>query len=95
MVPAPACDAGGKRLDSSHVHHLKGPMKQLGVLPMGKNTPVNVGVQRSSVDLKEAENVGEQAKSIADRYSNQQFQNSKHGLFKKTAEDHPVESMWN
>lgn len=68
--------------------------KPSGMLPAAKDTPINLGVQRSSTNLKEAENLGEEAKAVADRYSNQQFQNSKHGLFKKTADDHPIESMW-
>lgn len=33
-------------------------------LPLGKDTPMNVAVQRPTVNVKEAENVGEQAAAV-------------------------------
>jgi hypothetical protein len=35
-------------------------------LPLGKDTPMNVAVQRPTVNIKEAENVGEAAAKVAE-----------------------------
>jgi len=35
-----------------------------GVMPLGKDTPFNVAVQRPTVNIKEAENVAEEAAAV-------------------------------
>lgn len=54
----------------------------------------NVAVQRPNVNVKESENVGEQAKAEARRYSNEQFKFSKHGTFPNGPDEHPVNEMF-
>lgn len=50
--------------------------------------PVNVAVQRPTVNLKEAENVGEQASAEAQRYSAPKVVFSKHGMkYMRTTHD--------
>lgn len=55
-------------------------MKQPGMLPLGKDTPINVAVQRPTVNIREAENLGEQV--AAETRANQKpVTFSKHGTF--------------
>jgi hypothetical protein len=58
-------------------------------LPLAKDTPVNVAVKRPSVNLKEAENVGEQA-SAATHQKQPMF--SKHGTYWPTP--HPIDAAY-
>jgi len=51
--------------------------KAPGQLPLGKDTPMNVAVQRPTVNVREAENVGEQAAAAV--HSDSAFRFSKHG----------------
>lgn len=60
------------------------------VLPAGKDQPINVGVQRESVNLKEAENVAAQAKAAIRQPQAPVF--AKHGTFWQTP--HPISSAW-
>lgn len=50
-----------------------------GTLPLAKDTPVNVAVQRPTVNLRESENVNEQAAAVANRNNPEGFRFSKHG----------------
>lgn len=58
-------------------------------LPLGKDTPVNVAVKRPNVNLKESENVGEQAAAAVHA---KQPRFSKHGTYWPTA--HPIEAAY-
>jgi hypothetical protein len=53
----------------------------------GNDSKINVAVQRPTVNLREAENVGEQAAAAA-RVNEPPFRFSKHGTFGKTV-THP------
>jgi len=63
-------------------------------LPAAKDTPLNVGVQKSEANIREAENMGEEAATAAQRYKDATVRFSKHGTFFGKANDHPVEKMW-
>lgn len=58
-------------------------------LPLGKDTPVNVAVKRPTVNLKESENVGEQA-AAAVRQKRPVF--AKHGTYWPSP--HPIEAAY-
>jgi hypothetical protein len=68
-------------------------MKNKGILPIGPTgvAPANVAVQRPTVNIKEAENLGEQA--VAASHVHPEIRMSKHGAFGKPV-SHPVEQMW-
>lgn len=53
--------------------------KIAGSLPLGKNTPLNVAVQRPTVNMREAENLNEQAAAVANRNNPEGFRFSRHG----------------
>lgn len=56
--------------------------------PLGQGSgPINVAVQRPTVNLKEAENVGEQAAAATDNEPRVTF--SKHATFGKKVVTHP------
>ena len=64
-----------------------------GNFPIGKSEKINVALQRPTVNVKEAENVGEQAEAAA-RASQPQVQFSKHGTMPGYKPVHPVEEFW-
>jgi hypothetical protein len=53
----------------------------------------NVAVQRPTVNLKEAENLGEQAEAAA-RTTQPGVRFGKHGTFFGPSPVHPVEALW-
>lgn len=59
-------------------------------LPAGTDQPINVGVQRDSVNLKESLNVAEQAKAAVRTQPSPVF--AKHGTYWNTP--HPISSAW-
>ena len=61
-------------------------------MPLGKSEKINVAVQRPTVNLKEAENIGEQADAAA-RASAPEVKFSKHGTFGPSPA-HPVADLW-
>lgn len=64
-------------------------MKKAVGLPLGQDTKTNVAVQRPNVNLREAENVGEQASAAVAPLAPPQPVFAKHGtLFSKP---HPLE----
>ena len=66
-------------------------MKSTPQLPIGREK-VNVAVQRPTVNIKEAENLGEQA--VASSMAKPEpVRFSKHGVFGPSPV-HPVENMW-
>jgi len=72
-------------------------MKAVGKFPLGKSEKFSVAVQRPSVNLKEAENLGEQAAAAAHSEpanANVYTGISKHGTFSATSKGHMLESMW-
>ena len=60
-------------------------------IPLGQSEKINVAVQRPTVNVKEAENVGEQA-AAANRANLPQVQFLKHGTL--MAKPHPLESAF-
>lgn len=66
-------------------------MKLKGTLPI-KPSNVNIAVKRPTVNVKEAENVGEQAAASADKYS-QGLRLSKHATFGPSV-PHPLEQAF-
>jgi hypothetical protein len=68
--------------------------KLRGQFPLG-NEKINVAAQRSVPNIREAENVGEQASTLAQRYKNDVPRFSKHGtFFGKATTDHPIQDAW-
>jgi hypothetical protein len=60
----------------------------------GRGTgPINVAVQRPTVNLKEAENVGEQAKAVGNKISGEGFRFSRHGTL-GPAKPTAIEKAW-
>jgi hypothetical protein len=60
----------------------------------GRGTgPINVALQRPTVNLKEAENIGEQAKAVSDRVSGDGFRFSRHGTL-GPAKPTALEKAW-
>lgn len=67
-------------------------MKNKGTLPLGPSgPPVNVAVQRPTVNVKEAENLGEQAKAVSGHPAGTVF--AKHGTFGPPV-NHGIDSLW-
>jgi hypothetical protein len=67
-------------------------MKAKGVMPVGPSGgPANVAVQRPTVNIKEAENLGEQA--VATTHARQDFTFAKHGTFGKPNR-HMIQDMF-
>jgi hypothetical protein len=64
-------------------------MKSQGAmgLPLGRDTKINVALQRPTVNIKEAENVGEQAAAVAHTNPSPSF--SKHATFGPKQVTHP------
>ena len=58
----------------------------------GKDEPVDVALQRPTSNIREAENVGEQASAAAGKDA-PPVRFSKHGTFGANPA-HPVESLW-
>jgi hypothetical protein len=73
-------------------------MKAAGKFPLGRSEKFNVAVQRPSVNVREAENLGEQAAAAAHSEpanANVYTGISKHGTFSPTPKEHLIEGMWN
>jgi len=69
--------------------------KLMQQLPAGKDQPINIGVQPKDPNIKAAENSGEQAASLAQRYKNDTVRFSKHGtFFGKDTDRHPLSDAW-
>lgn len=64
---------------------------------MASDTKINVAAQRPTVNIKEAENVGEEATAAARHYKEQSdtVRFSKHGKFAQPVDAHPVTDAWN
>jgi hypothetical protein len=62
-------------------------------IPIGRSEKFNVAVQRPTVNLKEAENVGEQIQGDVAKYKQSPYTFSKHGTFNEDAAflKHPIE----
>jgi hypothetical protein len=69
-------------------------MKAPGHFPLGKSEKFSVAVQRPSVDLRAAENMGEEAAAAARKSQPPAQTFSKHGTFSATPQEHLIESMW-
>lgn len=65
-----------------------------GNFPLGKSEKFNVSVQRPSVNLREAENLGEEASAASRNATGAPAGFSKHGTFSPTPQEHLVEKMW-
>lgn len=63
-------------------------LPQVGPYAAGNDSKINVAVQRPTVDLREAENVGEQA-AAAGRVNQQPVRLSKHATFGPKQVTHP------
>jgi hypothetical protein len=61
-------------------------------IPVGKSEKINVAVMRPNVNVREAENVGEQAAAEVAHLNPTPVQFSKHASFVPTK--HPVERMF-
>lgn len=66
--------------------------KPQGNFPIGKSTKINVAVQRPNVNLKESENVGEQAQAELDRFKRNPVTFSRHGTMAYTP--HPIDAAY-
>lgn len=70
-------------------------MKAKMGLPLGPSGgETNVAVQRPTVNVKEAENAGEQARAAARPIENPPVRFSKHGTFGPEIDHHGIDSLW-
>jgi len=69
-------------------------MKARVGIPIGPTgDKINVAVQRPTVNVKEAENLGEESVSAARRAGNEGVRFSKHGTF-GPATNHGLDGLW-
>jgi len=69
-------------------------MRPVPIPPIGRSEKTNVALQRPTVNLREAENLGEEAVAAASHIAKPELRFSKHGTFFATPAEHVIEKAW-